>query len=73
MFGRRKRSVARIPYDKTGKVPVLRCSICTGEQVAGFRDSAGHFEELLLIRNGEDLREFMERYQVKESELRREW
>ena len=25
-------------YDKEKQIPVLRCSICTGEQVAGFKD-----------------------------------
>ncbi len=35
-------------YDKTNKKAVLRCSICTGEQVAGFKDlDTGHFEEIM--------------------------
>lgn len=73
MFGRRrKRQVP--PYDKTGKVPVIRSSICTGEQVAGFKDlSSGRFEELMLIRSGTDLLEFTRLYQVEEDEIRREW
>ena len=25
-------------YGKSGKIPVIRSSICTGEQVAGFKD-----------------------------------
>lgn len=37
MFGRRKKRMAP-PYDKAGKIPVIRSSICTGEQVAGFKD-----------------------------------
>lgn len=49
-------------------------SICTGEQVAGFKDSiSGKFEELMLIRDEKDLSEFLSRYQVEESEIRREW
>ncbi len=73
MFGRRrKRQVP--PYDKTGKVPVIRSSICTGEQVAGFKDlSSGRFEELMLIRSGADLLEFTRLYQVEEDEIQREW
>ncbi|MDE6921997.1 MAG: aspartate dehydrogenase [Oscillospiraceae bacterium] len=73
MFGRRrKRQVP--PYDKTGKVPVIRSSICTGEQVAGFKDlSSGRFEELMLIRSRADLLEFTRLYQVEEDEIRREW
>ena len=73
MFGKRKQPAA-IPYDKSGKIPVIRSSICTGEQVAGFKDSAsGKFEELMLIRNGKDLSEFLHRYQVEENEIKREW
>lgn len=73
MFGRKKQQAA-IPYDKTGKVPVIRSSICTGEQVAGFKDSvSGKFQELMLIRNDRDLQEFLEQYQVSESDIQREW
>ncbi len=73
MFGRKKKQ--SVPsYDKTGKVPVIRSSICTGEQVAGFKDSTtGKFHELMLIRDSNDLEEFLARYQVEESEIRREW
>lgn len=73
MFGRKKQQTA-IPYDKTGKVPVIRSSICTGEQVAGFKDPvSGKFQELMLIRNDRDLQEFLEQYQVSESDIQREW
>lgn len=73
MFGRRKRQNIS-PYDKTGKIPVIRSSICTGEQVAGFKDAtSGKFDELMLIRNEKDLTEFLSRYQVEESEIKREW
>ena len=73
MFGRQKKKVAPL-YDKTGKVPVIRSSICTGEQVAGFKDPvSGKFDELMLIRDGGDLAEFLAQYQVDESEIQREW
>jgi len=73
MFGRRKKTAAPL-YDKGGKVPVIRSSICTGEQTAGFKDPvSGRFEELMLIRDDRDLRDFLRRYQVEEDELRREW
>ncbi len=74
MFGRRKKNLNLSTYDKTGKVPAIRSSICTGEQVAGFKDPAsGRFEELMLLQSDADLREFLERYQVEESELKQEW
>ena len=73
MFGRWKKPAA-IPYDKSGKVPVIRCSICTGEQVAGFKNPvSGKFEELMLLRDDRDLSEFLRLYQVEESEIKREW
>lgn len=73
MFGKRKKPET-VPYDKSGKIPVIRSSICTGEQVAGFKDVvSGKFEELMLIRNGKDLAEFLRQYQVEEGEIKREW
>ena len=72
MFGRRKEQAA--PVERGGRVPVIRSSICTGEQVAGFKDPvSGKFQELALIRDDRDLQDFLEQYQVKESDVRREW
>ncbi len=64
MFGK-KRVVKQ--YDKENKKPVLRCSICTGEQVAGFKDiNTGHFEEVMLVKNDKDLNTFKELYDLKD-------
>lgn len=64
MFGK-KRVVKQ--YDKENKKPVLRCSICTGEQVAGFKDiNTGRFEEVMLVRNDKDLNTFKELYDLKD-------
>jgi hypothetical protein len=58
-------------YDKTALEPVIRASICTGEQVAGFRDlKTGHFTEVMLIRNGSDLDSFKKKYGI-ETEIRK--
>ena len=73
MFGRRKRRDAS-PYDKTGKFSVIRSSICTGEQTAGFRDQAsGQFQEVMLLRSDGDLEEFQRLYGVEASDIKREW
>ena len=54
-------------YSSDGYRPVLRCSICTGEQTAGFRDlENGTFHEIMLIRNEQDLEEFKRSYGVQE-------
>lgn len=52
-------------YDKENQRPVLKCSICNGEQVAGFKDlHTGKFEEIMFIRNEKDLKAFMETYGI---------
>ena len=36
-------------YDKDSKRPVIKASICTGEQVAGFKDiHTGKIEEVMI-------------------------
>lgn len=63
----------RKEFDRTKKVPIIRSSICTGEKVIGFRDlETGKFEELFLATEKE-LKKFMEEYQIKEEEIKKEW
>ena len=64
-FLRRKKTPEAIPWDRETMTPVIRCSICTGEKTAGFRrKSDGKIEEVGLIRDEEDLRQFRERYGI---------
>lgn len=52
-------------YDKENQKPVIKCSICNGEQVAGFKDiHTGKFEEIMLIRDNSDLTAFMKLYDL---------
>ncbi|MBQ9232869.1 MAG: aspartate dehydrogenase [Lachnospiraceae bacterium] len=54
-------------YDKENQIPVLRCSICTGEQVAGFKDiHTGKFNDVTLIRNDSELKRFMKEYGISD-------
>ena len=63
----RKRRQEVRDYDRERKEPVVRCSICTGERVAGFLErGSNHFEEVMLVRGEEDLREFRELYGIQE-------
>lgn len=65
MFFKKKRQVRS--YDKENKIPMIKASICNGEQVAGFKDiHTGTFEEVMLIRGNEDLTEFKEMYGISE-------
>lgn len=74
LWKKRKRSDLSSDFDKTGKKPVIRSSICTGEKVAGFRDEkTGHVEEIMLIRNEKDLEQFMQMYGILENEIEKIW
>lgn len=60
MFGKKKEKKT---YDSVNCRPVMRCSICNGEKVAGFKNiHTGRFEEVALIRSDRDLKDFMETY-----------
>ena len=53
------KKVSAPPFDPAAEEPAIRCSICTGEQVAGFRNkNTGHFREVTLIRTPKDLETF---------------
>lgn len=69
MFRRRK---GKESYDRENQRPVIRSSICTGEQVAGFQDiQTGKFHEVQLIRNNRDLEEFLELYGIHRADVGR--
>ncbi len=73
LWKRNKKTDPEADFDKTGKRPVIRASICTGEKVAGFQDESGHIEELRLIAGDRDLEEFMRIYKVREDEIEKVW
>lgn len=61
-------------FDKEIYRPVIRSSICTGEQAAGFYNcKTKKFEEVMLIENNKDLEIFLKEYNVNPSELKKEW
>ena len=66
MFFHRRSEQPTVPqYDAEHLTPAIRCSICTGERVAGFRNKEnGRFTEVVLLRSEEDLSSFRERYGV---------
>lgn len=50
-------------YDKEHQKPVIKASICNGEQVAGFKDiHTGKIEEVMLLKSPEDLKAFKKMY-----------
>lgn len=61
----KRKNVTKKTYDRENQRPVLKCSICNGEQVAGFKEiRTGKFEEIMLIRDEKDLNTFMELYDI---------
>ena len=54
-------------YDKENMKPVIKASICNGEQVAGFKDiHTGKIEEVMLIKSPLDLEKFKTMYGINE-------
>ncbi len=65
LFKRKKPK--NLSYDRDKQRPVIKCSICTGEQVAGFLNKeTGKFEDIMLIMNERDLQRFVSTYDIKE-------
>lgn len=64
---KKKQEEAKKEYDRANQKPVLHCSICTGEQVAGFKDiHTGKFEEVMCVRDDRDLEQFKSMYGLEE-------
>ena len=62
---KRPQSAPSARWDPNTQTPAIRCSICTGEQVAGFRDrETGKFTEAALLRTPSDLEAFREKYGI---------
>ena len=67
MFGRKK--IRQEDYDRENWKPVLKCSICNGEQVAGFRNiHTKEFREECFIRDDSDLEAFRKKYGIDKLE-----
>ena len=63
----KKKKISKIAFDKETQRPILRCSICTGEQVAGFKEiGTGKFQEVMVIRNDQDLDDFRKMYDIED-------
>ena len=66
----KKKTVTKT-YDKENKKPVIKASICNGEQIAGFKDiHTGKIEEVMLIKSPTDLEHFKAMYGIDEEIVR---
>ena len=70
MFGfRKKKDTLTVNYDPAEQKPVIRCSICTGEQTACLKNLRnGRLTEIMLIRDVADLEAFQATCGVSEIE-----
>lgn len=69
-----RRKCQKESYDKENLKPVIRTSICNGEQVAGFKDiHTGRFTEVMLIRSSKDMDAFLDKYDISPGDITKEW
>lgn len=74
MFWKRKKSSQQQSFDRDTEFPVIRSSICTGEQVAGFKHKqTGAFREIMCLRTVADKEQFMEQFGIKAEEIKKEY
>lgn len=72
MFFKKKKE--KKTYDRQNFRPVLKCSICNGEQVAGFKNiHTGEFQEIAFIRNPSELEAFLDAYDIRSEEISKEY
>ena len=66
LFSKRSRSSA-MGWDPDKEFPVLKCSICNGDQVLGLKDkNTGEFTELACIKDSKELAEWKKTLGVSE-------
>ena len=62
-----KKKAATKSYDRKREKPVIKASICNGEQVAGFKEiHTGKFREVMLLKDPADLGIFKQMYRIEE-------
>ena len=68
LFSKKKTEYPKMPQGDY--VPVLRCSICTGEQVLCAKErSTGHLLELMLIKSPAQLEGFCEANGISQEDI----
>ena len=74
MMGLFKKKIETQSYDMEKKKPIIKASICNGEQVAGFKDiHTGKIEEIMLIKSSADLEKFKTMYGINEEIPKEYW
>ena len=61
----KKKKMTVMSYDKDNEIPVIKKSICNGEEVAGFKNiHTGKMSEVMTIRSEKDLETFKISYGI---------
>lgn len=62
-----KKNIVKRSYDKENQKPIIKASICNGEQIAGFKNiHTGKMEEVMLVKSPEDIAYFKSMYGIEE-------
>ena len=73
MFNKKKKNPYEPTYDLDNYIPMIHASICTGEQVIGFKDKkTGQFIEISLVKDFNDIEDFRKKYNVT-GEIKKEY
>ena len=68
----KRRPVRQAHWDPATQTPAIRCSICTGEQVAGFINrESGSFSAIQLLQDEGDLEDFRDAYGLGDMTIRK--
>ena len=63
---KKNKIISENSFNPGEKKPAIKCSICNGEQVAGFVNlESGAFEDVMLLRNEKDLQIFKKKYGIE--------
>lgn len=74
MFWNRKKQNEQLTFDRENEIPVIRSSICTGEQVTGFKNKkTGAFREIACLRSPADREQFLSQFHISAEEIRKEY
>ncbi len=70
MFGKKRQ--IQYEYDHETEIPVIRASICTGEETAGFQNrETGQFRDICLLRNAAEKEAFCKACGIAVSKIRK--
>ena len=73
MFNKKKKISYEPTYDLNEYTPIIRASICTGEQVIGFKNkTTNQFIEISLLMSEKDIIDFRKKYNVT-GEIKKEY